>query len=468
MDRIVTLHKINRWWTTGKVDESFLYKIVRDEWHEITARLHDRRIISLIGPRRVGKSTLIYQIIDYLLKSSTDPGYIMLFSGDEPGLFSNKETIHDILNDYTKEVLHQNFEDLEHPVYILIDEVHFIDDWQLYLKSIYDKHYRIKFIISGSSSTHLFKDSRESMMGRMDDIYILPLSMGQFTKFYLAYKEDLGLSALQELLPSTALLDNPEEYFEVLQQNRYRIAGFESAMNKIVKAYLLAGGYPEFFDTDNFLVWQKRLTGDIISRGLYRDIVSVHNIKNPEILEKLMYYIAAGGGREFSYTSIAQTLGVDTVTISSYIRYLSQAFFICVCDNYSPNVGKVIRKNKKVFITDSGIRNAMLRNDELSPEDEGFLVENCSIQMARSYSEPENYAVYFWRDKQMETDIVIDKKHCILPIEVKYRNTILEKDLRGLYAFIEKFDAKAGIVITKDYLDKKGGVVYIPFWMIQR
>ena len=284
MDRIVTLHKINRWWATGEVDKSFLYQIVRDEWREIEARLYERRIISLIGPRRVGKSTLIYQTIDYLLKSGVDPRNIILFSGDEPGLFSNKETIHDILNDYAKEVLHQNFEALEHQTYIFIDEIHFIDDWQLYLKSLYDRHHRIKFIISGSSSTHLFEDSRESMMGRMDDIYILPLGMGQFTKFYLTYKKDLGLGALHELLPSTALFDDPEEYFAILQQNRYKIAEFESIMNKIVKTYLLVGGYPEYFDTDNLLIWQKRLAGDIISRGLYRDIVSVYNIKNPEIL----------------------------------------------------------------------------------------------------------------------------------------------------------------------------------------
>ena len=467
MDRIVTLQKINRWWSTGKVDTPFLFEVIRDEFTEITARLEDRRILSLIGPRRVGKSTLIYQTIDFLLKANVDPKNILLFSGDEPGLFSNNETISDILQDYVREVLNQNLETLNSKVYIFIDEIHFIKDWQLYLKSIYDRRYNVKLVISGSSSTHLFKDSRESLMGRLDDIYILPLGMGQFTKFYSAYKDETNIDALSKLLPVQSLFDNPEEYYRILNENKYKIAEFEGVMNKITKAYLLVGGYPEYFGTENILLWQKRLADDIISRGLYRDIVGIYKIKNPEILERLMYYIAANSGGEFSYSNIAQTLGVDTVTISAYINYLSQAFFICVCDNYSPNIGKVIRKNKKVYIADSGIRNAMLRNNELSSSDEGLQVENCSIQMARSYCEPENYSVYFWRDNQKETDIIIDKKIGLIPIEVKYRNTILDKDIKGLSEFKEKYETKTGTVITKTYLDKKDDIVYIPFWMIR-
>ncbi len=132
MDRIVTLQKINRWWATGKVDAPFLFKVVRDEIKEITARLEDRRILSLIGPRRVGKSTLIYQSIDLLLKSNIDPKHIILFSGDEPALFSNNETINDILNDYSREILNQSLENLEKKVYIFIDEIHFIKDWWIF------------------------------------------------------------------------------------------------------------------------------------------------------------------------------------------------------------------------------------------------------------------------------------------------------------------------------------------------
>ena len=109
----------------------------------------------------------------------------------------------------------------------------------------------------------------------------------------------------------------------------------------------------------------------------------------------------------------------------------------------------------------------MLRNNELSPEDEGFQVENCSIQMARTYCVPQNYSVYFWRDNQKETDIIIDKRIDLLAIEVKYRNTILDRNIKALLAFKEKYKTKTGIVITKTYLDKRDDIIYIPFWMIR-
>lgn len=130
---------------------------------------------------------MMYQTIDFLLKSDIDPKRILLFSGDEPGLFSNNETISDVLDDYSREVLNQSFDNLENKIYIFIDEIHFIKDWQLYLKSLYERRYNMKLIISGSSSTHLFKDSKESLLGRIDDIYILPLGLRQFTRFYNSY-----------------------------------------------------------------------------------------------------------------------------------------------------------------------------------------------------------------------------------------------------------------------------------------
>jgi predicted AAA+ superfamily ATPase len=149
-----------------------------------------------------------------------------------------------------------------------------------------------------------------------------------------------------------------------------------------------------------------------------------------------------------------------------YIKYLSQAFFVCIHNNYSTNTGKVIRKNKKVYITDSGLRNALLRNDELSPETEGSHVENSLIQMARSYSEPGNYDVCFWRDNQKEVDIVIDKKTGLLPVEVKYRNDITDKDVKSMYSFMQRYNVESGVVITKNHLAFQNNLHYIPFWLM--
>jgi predicted AAA+ superfamily ATPase len=255
-------------------------------------------------------------------------------------------------------------------------------------------------------------DSRESLLGRIDDLHILPLNFGQFALFSSVYAADSSnLEDFQRLLPppDIRLFDKPGEYFDSLWGNRRELAAYEARMAGVVREYLLAGGYPEYFETKGIAAWQKKLSEDILQRGLYRDVVSVYGVKNPEILERLVYYIAGRGG-EYAYASIAGTLGVDVSTVSSYLEYLSQAFLARVCENYSPNVGKVIRKNKKIYILDNGIRNALLRIPELSPTDEGGAVEGCCVNAAQRDAELHGARVFFWREDKKEVDVILDKK----------------------------------------------------------
>ena len=135
------------------------------------------------------------------------------------------------------------------------------------------------------------------------------------------------------------------------------------------------GGYPEYFEIRDIAMWQRRLIDDIISRGIYKDILTIYNIKNPEILEKLLYYIADNNSQTFSYSGMTKNFGVDTVTIMNYIGYLKQAFLVNVLENYSTNMGKIIRSNKKLSILDNGIQNALLKKKTLSDDWIGHVME---------------------------------------------------------------------------------------------
>jgi len=460
------IYNINRWWSSGRVDDAFLYKKARSEFGQIIDHLDDRRILSVIGPRRVGKSTLLYQTIDYLLKRESEPKRIFFFSGDEPGLLSNENNLNNLIMGYIKDVLSEKLEDIKAKIYIVIDEIHFIKDWQLYLKSYYDKKYNIKFIVSGSSSTHMFHHSRESLLGRIDDIFILPASFKQFADFCSVYKTDA-----QKIVPDIEVTfcspyTNIKKYYDELKTNYFRIKEYEVPLNRILKEYLLVGGYPEYFESPDIFMWQKRLVEDIIARGLYRDIVMVYNVKNPEILEKLIYFIAANQGQPFSLSTLGQTVGVDTATVSAYLNYLAQAFLVGIQDNYSPNAGKIIRKNKKLFVIDNGIKNALLRISDINPSTEGHLVENCAVHNVKLYAESMRFNLFYWRDDQKEVDIVLDTKTQLIPFEIKYRTQITMSDLKGIKAFMAQYDLPCGIVITKDLLDFNEGLYFIPFWII--
>jgi predicted AAA+ superfamily ATPase len=125
----------------------------------------------------------------------------------------------------------------------------------------------------------------------------------------------------------------------------------------------------------NIRSWQRRLLNDVVSSGLYKDIVKVFNIESPKKLEQIFYFIASNSGQPFSYTAIGETVGLNTETATNYISYLEKAKLILVQQVYRINTPKVIRSNKKLHIFDNGVRNAILRETELSDARTGFCVE---------------------------------------------------------------------------------------------
>ncbi len=236
---------------------------------------------------------------------------------------------------------------------------------------------------------------------------------------------------------------------------------------------MIVGGYPEYFEIKDIEIWQKQLTEDIITRGIYKDILTIYNIKSPEILEKLLYYIAANNAQSFAYSSIAGTFGIDTVTAMTYLGYLKQAFLINILENYSNNVAKVIRTNKKLSILDNGIQNSLIKQKEIDANAMGHIVESMTDFDFRLLCERENYKQYYYRntDKE-EIDIIIDRNIDIIPIEVKYTNEIESSDTKKIKKFLDEHknkginQAKFGIIITKDILKKEENLYYIPYWVL--
>ncbi|MBS3937168.1 MAG: ATP-binding protein [Peptococcaceae bacterium] len=463
MELLQKLARINRWWITGHIDAAFLPRTVRSEFNDIVSKLNDRRITAIVGPRRVGKSTLIIQVMQHLLHGGTDPKRVIFFSCDDPMLFMTNTTIDALLDAYTSGFLYEDLYNLTEPIYVFIDEIHTVANWSQYLKAFHDRRVKAKFVISGSSSAHLFQGAHESLLGRIEEIKVLPLSFAEFISFHHAYRSKGALFNL----PQGSCFDDPHEYVACLQESALQLNAIAPQVNKLLQEYLLVGGYPEYFETDNLLAWQKRLAEDIVSRGLYRDIVSVFNVKNPEVLERLLYLIAENTSQGQAYATLAANLGVDALTVSSYLSYLSQAFLVTVQESFSTNMSKIIRKNKKLSVVDNGLRNALLKLDQLTPTEIGLLAEGMVVQMARAYAERNMYGVYYWREDQKEVDAVVDKKTTILALEVKYRNQIAASDLKGLKAFSSRYSPKHLVVVTKEKLESSDGIAYIPLWLLR-
>lgn len=459
----------NPWWNNERINEQFLLGRKRKEFEDIIEHIDNKRILSIIGPRRVGKSTLIYQTINYLLgEEKIDNKRILLFSGDDPSLFFDEnDKLSDVLDVYFNEILQESISKLKSRVYVFIDEIHFIKNWQNYLKTYFDRKYNIKFIITGSSSMHLFKDANESLLGRIENIHVLPLTFNQFMNFYMTY-----ISNTEDILIPKFDFDNIDEVMKKLEKIYYN-EELKLKIQKILKRYMIVGGYPEYFEVRDIEVWQKQLSEDIITRGIYKDILTIYNIKSPEILEKLLYYIASNNSQNFAYSGIASTFGIDTVTVMTYLGYLKQAFLINILENYSNNIAKVIRTNKKLSILDNGIQNSLLKQKDIDSNMAGHIIESMVDFDFRLLCEKENYKQFYYRntDKE-EIDIIIDRNIDIIPIEVKYTNQIESSDLRVINKFMDSHinkginQAKYGIIITKDILKKEGNLYFIPYWLL--
>lgn len=426
----------NPWWTKGAVPRHMLKEFKRHAFYRLKNYMKLNRILVLKGPRRVGKTTILYQLIDDMLHENTKPENILYLSLDDPKL---KIDFDRILDFYQTKILKNNLLD-SGTVYVILDEVQFLENWQHYVKKYYDRNYPVKFMISGSSAT-LIRQGAESLMGRTVEETLLPFSFREFFEYHA--KEKIETKRLGEI--------------DLVHLKKY-----EAKAKIIFEKYMLKGGFPNIFEVEETEVWQKLVKDDIIDKAIYRDIVSSYDIKKPELLEKLVFYLADITGQILNVTNISGSIGLSREYANRYIHYLKSAYLVFTLKKYSKSVEKTVRSNEKVFIIDQGIANALLNKIKISDLFAGHLAET---MVAKHLI---NHESYYWKN-HYEIDFVVKARNTLIPIEVKYQAQINNSDLKGLGSFMEKFKIGRGIVVTKDLFDTKAignrELLFVPAWL---
>ena len=170
------LHSHNRWWTASKVPEGKLEEFKRRDFFKLQDALNQEEITAIIGARRVGKTILIHQLIENLLEQGIDSKRILYLSIDDAYLkLSTGKPLLDVFDTYSKYILHEDLKDLNQQVYFFLDEIQYLDGWESVLKRWYDLKFKLKFIVSGSSSTSITKGSSEALLGRVEPRIVMPL-----------------------------------------------------------------------------------------------------------------------------------------------------------------------------------------------------------------------------------------------------------------------------------------------------
>ena len=431
------LSAYNPWWKTGIVTPRLSKTYKRFAFHEAMKRLDEttiRRIVVLTGTRRVGKTTIQYQMIERLLQRGIPPQKIVFISMDHPML--KLSGFNDILECY-----HENIY-ADQDVYYFFDEVQYAQDWDKWLKTIYDMQPDTHVVATGSASPALMKGNQESGAGRWSVIQVPTMSFYEYCEIL-----DLDRPEFPRSLKPTHML-------RMSQQERTAIMLQLSKVQNHFVRYLQVGGFPELALADNDILAQQVMREDVVDKVLKRDLPSLYNIRNATELERIFLYLCNVSSEIVSVEAVARELsGVSRPTVENYIRYLESANLIYQSWPVDMAGKKVLKAKPKIYIADAAIRNAVLMDDSIltNPVEMGKIVETAVYKHITAFYYQQAASVGYFRGgkKNGEIDIVVDYPNTKnILIEVKYREGAPISDDDAIVEFCEH--ASAAIVVTKN------------------
>ncbi|MFW1746212.1 ATP-binding protein [Acinetobacter guillouiae] len=398
----------NPWWVEGKDSKIIFENSPRrnyfDKFYSNITNREVTRAVILMGPRRVGKTVMIRQSIRKLLDDGIDSKFILYLSLETPiytGLSLEKIVI-----------LFQKENNLKRDskVYIFFDEIQYLKDWEVHLKSLVDSFPDYKFIATGSAAAALKLKSNESGAGRFSDFPLPPLTFAEYLKFI--EREDL-----------------------VYTNDRYKWYETDNIveLNKEFVNYLNFGGYPEAVLNETIRSDPGQyIKNDIIDKVLLRDLPSLYGILDIQELNRLFTTIAYNSGNEISLESLTKSSGVAKNTVKKYLEYLAAAFLITIVHRIDDNCKKFKRAtNFKVYLTNPSMRAALfgpVKEDDNQVM--GSLVET-AIFSQWVHWEARSLFYARWDNKGGEIDVVSVDDAFFQPewiVEVKWTDR-MEKDI---------------------------------------
>ncbi len=363
--------------------------------HDIEEKIYKGKIIILYGARQVGKTTLVRKI-----QKDSDRKSLYL-NCDEPDIRS-------ALTDRTSTELKSFIGNSE---LVIIDEAQRVRNIGLTLKLIADNYPEIQIIATGSSSFELANTIVEPLTGRKFEFILHPLSLEELKALYAPLE-----------------------------------------INRLLERWMVYGTYPGVVTgSDNAL----DTISEISKSYLFKDILSFQQIRHPDSLEKLLQGLALQAGNEVSYNELGELSGLDKNTVESYIQILEKAFIIFRLNPFSRNLRNELKKLRKIYFHDTGIRNSIIKNFNGLDlrQDTGQIWENFIISERSRYNS--NHGVrcnrFFWRNhNQQEIDYLEEKDGLLKGYEIKWKKA----GARVPRVFLEAYKGSTvSVVNNENYME---------------
>ena len=341
--------------------------IERDLKAVLESKIGKGKVLLLIGPRQVGKTTLLKNI----LTSVSTEKKVQFWNCDE-------SDVRQFLSEANSAKL-KSF--VGNSDFIVIDEAQRVKDIGLTIKLIHDSFPNVQLAVTGSSSLDLSNSINEPLTGRKFEYNLFPFSTN-------------------ELVNHTSMLEEM----------------------RLLKNRLVYGFYPDVVNNPGE---EKEILTNIVNSYLYKDVFEFQNIRKSSVIEKLVQALALQVGSEVSFNELGNLLGIDTVTVQRYVDLLEKAYVIFHIRSFSRNVRNELKKSIKIYFYDNGVRNSVISN--FSPvdlrSDIGALWENFLIseRIKNNAYHNKNAKYYFWRTTQkQEIDFIEEVEQNLFAYEFKY------------------------------------------------
>ena len=388
------------------------------------------KVVSLIGVRRSGKTSILYRMISQL-REKIDPRRIVYINFEDDRLFPLQlENLDDLIQAYYE--LHPEMR--EKKVYLFFDEIQHVDNWEKFVRRIYDT-LDVEIFITGSSSKLLSAEIATGLRGRTITYEIFPLSFAEYLRF-----------------------KNIDVNFYSSRSLSYIVNAFDQ--------YVIDGGFAETINATSDI--QKRMLKDYVDLIIYKDIIERHGVKNHALMKHLVKYCFSNMGTLVSMTRLfndfkSQGFKLSKDTLFDYFSYLSDAFAVFDVPIFRNSVRAEQRNPKKIYSIDNGFKSVF--HVSLSP-DYGRLYENIAFLHLRRKT---NEVYYFHQNQEVDFYCQTEKEQIIANISYDIETIkTREREIKGLMDALRFFDCNQGYLVTKNYeetiVQDNKEIIIIPLW----